>query len=126
VERLNDFVDKVACEDETTVLAELFHEAAESRLHRFSIHIVCLINDHILPAAGEGNARCESFDLYSKSIDQTTFLRTVNDDVVRTNLIQHCLSDSSLTYTSSPRKNKVWKVFFRLDGRIVSAILWGL
>ena len=94
----NNLVNEVASKDETAVAMKLLHSGPEGQLHVVS-GVVCLINDDDLVGGTRGQRDSGSKRTYTiaYSIKETTFVRSIDNNVRGTNLFTHSFGNGCLT-----------------------------
>ena len=94
----NNLVDEVAGEDEPTIAVELLYCRPQGQLNVVS-GVVCLINDDDLVGGTRGQRdRCSKLTYtIAYSIKETTFVRSIDNDVRGTNLFAHSFGNGCLT-----------------------------
>ena len=108
MQRRDDLILVVTSEDESTILLKLFDASTKKHLH-IRCSVVCLINDDDLMLSSRGQRDSGSIDLclITDGIEETTFVRSVDNQTVSTQLCTQCLGDGSLTDASRPCEQEV-------------------
>jgi hypothetical protein len=108
MKRFNDLVREVTGKDEATVAVELLHSGPEGQLDIVS-GVVCLIDDNDLVSAprGQGDGGSKLPDTIPHSVQKTTLVGPVDDNVRGTDLVTQCLGNGSLANACRSSKQQV-------------------
>src|SRR6056300_438503 len=101
VQWLNDLILVVTGEDESTGALKLLNERPEQHLHVRG-GVVCLIDDkHLVTCLrGQRDGRNEGLGTVPHSVQEATFVRSIDHIVISTQFIAQCLGNGSLTNAS--------------------------
>ena len=88
MEGFNDFVDEVTSKDETAVAMKLFYKCSQRELNIIR-GVICFVNndDFVFATTSQTDSRSELLNTGSDGIKETTFIRTVDDNVAQVKFI---------------------------------------
>ena len=108
VDRFNDPVLVVTGEDKPTNILKLLNVRSKEHLNIRS-SVICLIDDDylVLCRRGKRHSASKRLCLVPHGVQETSFIRTVDDIVVSIKFFAQCFGNSGLTDTSRSCKEKI-------------------